>query len=77
MIINCKQATELITKSEYQKLSLSERWRLWRHLRLCEFCRLFRLQNKLIGKALKDEVDKKASGLAPEDKEKIINSMNE
>lgn len=51
--ISCKQAVDFISKKEEGKLSSSQRFALWRHLAECSLCRTFSVQNKIIGKAMK------------------------
>lgn len=47
-MLNCKQVTQLISKSFIQRLSIRERLSLWVHVGMCGTCRSFRrLQNKL------------------------------
>lgn len=50
--ITCKEASLLIIKSEEQHLSYSEKLRVNLHLFICRMCRLFKRQNKILGKAL-------------------------
>ncbi len=49
-MISCKEATDFITKKEESKLSLRQRFQLWKHLAVCNFCRLFAKQNKILTK---------------------------
>ena len=52
-IIPCTQATFLMTKKEEHELTLREWFRLYIHLAICEFCRRFLKQTKIISKAAK------------------------
>ena len=40
-IIPCQEATRLSSKAMESELSMKERWDLWLHLRVCEFCTQF------------------------------------
>lgn len=46
MSISCKQATDYISKKEEGKLTLFQRYQLWRHLAICSLCKRFDKQNK-------------------------------
>lgn len=48
MGINCKTAVDYISKKEEGKLSLVQRFHLWRHLAICYLCKRFEKQNKII-----------------------------
>jgi hypothetical protein len=41
MMINCKEASKLISQSLDRQLTLRERFSLKLHLMICEFCRQF------------------------------------
>lgn len=44
MIISCKSASQLISKSLDQRLSFSERFKLRLHLLICDVCTRFKQQ---------------------------------
>jgi predicted anti-sigma-YlaC factor YlaD len=69
--ITCKKAVDLISKKEESKLSVVQRFRLWKHLAECSLCRKFSEQNKLIKEAFKMQQGK-VSKLTEEEKEEII-----
>lgn len=48
MGISCKQATDYISKREEGKITLLQRYQLWRHLAECYLCKRFDIQNKQI-----------------------------
>ena len=48
MSISCKQATDYISKKEEGKITLLQRYQLWRHLVECYLCKRFDSQNKHI-----------------------------
>ena len=52
-IIPCTQATFLMSKREEHALTLSETFRLSVHLLVCEFCRRFLQQTKIVAKAMR------------------------
>lgn len=43
-MLNCKEASQLISQSLDRPLSLSERWQLKIHLWMCDACRRFKQQ---------------------------------
>jgi hypothetical protein len=53
LMISCKEATTAIVKRESQAPRLADRFRLWFHLLICRFCRLFAIQNKIMIKLLR------------------------
>jgi hypothetical protein len=53
-IIPCTHATFLMIKREENVLSLREKIQLYIHLTICEFCRRFLKQTKLIAKAVQN-----------------------
>lgn len=52
-IIPCTQATFLISKREKHALPFREKFQLLIHLMICEFCRRFLEQTRIISKAAK------------------------
>ena len=50
--ISCKKAVDYVSKKEEGKLSSGQRFALWRHLKECSLCRIFSVQNTIIGKAI-------------------------
>ncbi|HWB24470.1 MAG TPA: hypothetical protein VG738_03275 [Chitinophagaceae bacterium] len=75
--ITCKQATEFIVKREEGKLSLKNRVLLWLHFGVCSFCKLFSKQSRLIGKNAKHIHQHLTETLTPEEKEKIVLSLQQ
>lgn len=47
-MISCESATLFISKQEENKLLLSDTLKLWLHLAICKFCRLFKIQNEFL-----------------------------
>jgi predicted anti-sigma-YlaC factor YlaD len=72
--ITCKKAVDLISKKEEGKLSVSQRFRLWKHLAECSLCRRFAGQNKLIAKAFKLQKGEETR-LTEKEKEQIIDAV--
>jgi len=58
MSISCKKATELVSKKEEGKISLSERYQLLRHMAVCYLCRFFVSQNNQILKSTSEYKNK-------------------
>ncbi len=74
-MINCKEATRLISQQEEAKLSFAQRLQLWLHLSICSFCRLFYKQNKIITHHM-PHVDKHSDDtLTQSEKEAIIAAL--
>lgn len=53
-MITCKEATMISVKKAEINVSLKNRLRLFMHLLICQYCRLFEKQNKIIDKLLKN-----------------------
>lgn len=76
-MISCKRATELISRSLDEELSIKEKLALHIHLYICEFCELFRVQLEGIRKALKLEPPAALSkSLSAEKKAKLKDLIN-
>ena len=73
-IIPCTQATLLICKKEERALTLRERFQLIVHLIVCEFCRRFLGQTKIISKEAGGLVSEER--LSEEEKRKMRESLN-
>lgn len=43
-MLNCRQVSEMASRSLEEKLSLGERMNYWMHLMMCPFCRRFARQ---------------------------------
>lgn len=60
LMITCKEATMLSVQKAEINISLSDKMRLFIHLLVCQYCRLFSKQNKMIDKLLSNwKIDKK------------------
>jgi hypothetical protein len=46
MSISCKQAVDYISKKEEGKVTVWQKYQLWRHLAVCYLCKRFEKQNK-------------------------------
>lgn len=61
-MITCKEATMLSVQKAEIKLSVRDRFRLFIHLVICQYCRLFDKHNKIINKIISNwKTDKKLS----------------
>jgi hypothetical protein len=49
-MISCKEATMIVVKKAEIKVTFSEKLKLFLHLIICQYCRLFEKQNKIIDK---------------------------
>ncbi len=73
LMITCKEATMLSVQKAEINLSFSDRFRLFVHLMICQYCRLFDKQTKMINKILsKWETDKKLSDIEKNTLQNII-----
>ena len=52
-MLNCRQATRLISESQERPLSLQEKLTLKMHTLMCEGCKNFSLQVPFLGKAMR------------------------
>jgi len=73
-IIPCTKATFLMSKREENALTFAETIHLYLHLFVCEFCRRFLKQTKLITKASKRVTSNEY--LTSEEKQKMKDSLN-
>ena len=77
MIISCKNASQLISKSLDQRLSFTDRFKLRLHLFMCDMCTRFKQQLftlQLVVKKLLNQTEKDTSVQLPlEAKERIKN----
>ncbi len=80
-MLNCKQASQLISQSLDKKLSLRERFGLKMHLFICKYCKRFSQQiQKLhvtIHSISKQTEEDENIKLPEEAKKRIVKSMNE
>jgi hypothetical protein len=60
IMITCKEATMLSVQKAEVSLSFSDRFKLFVHLLICQYCRLFDKQSKMIDRLLSNwKTDKK------------------
>jgi hypothetical protein len=75
-MLNCKEATQLISQSLDQPLSWSNRWKLKFHLLLCDACTRFNQQlhqlRKLLINMIKQTENDPSIHLSEEAKSRII-----
>ncbi len=74
-MITCKHATELISKSMEEELSVRERFSLRLHLFICEFCEQFRKQIEVPRRAVKREDSVCGEKLSEEAKHRILEKI--
>lgn len=76
MLLTCKEATFLVEKREAGKISFREKIQLKAHLWICNACKNYEKQSKIIEKMLNKIFQKKeAETLSKEFKQKIIEKM--
>ncbi len=83
LMLDCKQASILITKELENNIGFWEKWRLKIHTQHCRFCHNFQVQSKKIDQVLKmnpDEIAQKCTHLpklAKEKKTEIIKKIKQ
>ncbi len=75
-MINCRQATELMSKSDEKNLSVGEKFKLYIHLTFCRICKLFSRQNKLLIQKYKGLKPANES-VSADFKKKVIERLND
>jgi hypothetical protein len=78
-MLNCRQASELMSQSLDTKLSLRKRWSLKLHLMMCRGCSNFRHQVGFLRHAAKRWGQRRNSGLRLSDdaKSRIANAIQD
>lgn len=81
-MLNCKEASHLISEREERPLGLRERWGLWLHLLICSYCRRFERQVAMLRRALRElgrraEAEAVAVDLSPEARARIRSALAE
>ncbi len=74
-MLNCKEATELVLKSEEENIGLKNRMNLWFHLMMCSLCKLFAIQSMQITKAAKLIQHNETISLSNNDKKTIVEKL--
>jgi len=74
MMITCESATIFVSQKEEHRLNLSNRIKLFFHLAMCKFCRLFENQNQFIIHQLKHTTSN--ASLSEIEKEVLQNKIN-
>lgn len=72
MSISCKQATDYISKKEEGKITILQRYQLWRHLSECYLCKRFNKQNKQIHTCVKEHTYQEHQIELPQDDKNSI-----
>ena len=68
--VSCKKASELIDKKAVVKLSLRENMMLDIHTSVCEICKQYEKQSRIIDEILKRHLDKNN----PEEVQQVVNN---
>lgn len=80
-MLNCKQASELVSQSLDQQLSWSNKWQLKLHLLMCRYCKRFYTQMLAMRqsfKAMHEQVESDSDiKLSTAAKEKILNKLKD
>jgi hypothetical protein len=48
LMLSCRKATDLMERASMRPLPMGDRMRLWMHLKVCDGCRAFGKQSKII-----------------------------
>ena len=75
MSISCKQATDYISKKEEGKLSITQRYMLWKHMAVCYLCKRFYKQNKQINNCITMHKNIQEEKLTQEMKDSILHVL--
>lgn len=75
-VLSCEEATFLMTKKQFKKLSLIKSLQLRIHLMTCKLCRRFEIQNESIQQFWR-EFEHKHQHLSDEKKEELQNIIEE
>jgi len=73
-MITCESATQFISQKEEHRLSVSRRIKLFIHLAICKFCRLFEMQNRFLIHHIKHAST--TASLSEFEKEALQNKIN-
>lgn len=81
-MLTCKDATRLVSEGQERALGLRERWSLRVHLWLCDNCRRFERQVRLLRQAMRimasrSETESQDIDLSPEARERIRKAIAE
>jgi len=81
-MLNCRQASRLVSEGQDRTLSWRERWGLRMHLWMCSNCRRFERQIRLMRRAFsmlsrRAEDDSASGALSPDARERIRKHMDE
>jgi hypothetical protein len=53
MLLNCKEASRLVSRREDEPLARADRLRMWLHMLVCDACRAFERQTALLREAMR------------------------
>ncbi|MCD4731312.1 MAG: hypothetical protein K8R74_11970 [Bacteroidales bacterium] len=75
IMLSCEDATHLVVKKAYEKLSLWDRMRIFMHLSMCKYCSLFEKQNKFLDDQVAKLDEASQSKLDQDTKTKILEDI--
>ena len=70
----CQEATQLIVEKADRQLSLTERFKLWLHVQMCDACKRFNIQNAWLDKQI-NKMGQRAHHLPEDCKARIIDKL--
>jgi len=81
-MLTCKDASRLVSEAQERRLGFRERWGLHLHLWICDNCRRFERQIRLLRQALhtlarREETDTQGPELSPAARERIRKALAE
>ncbi|MGQ5524614.1 zf-HC2 domain-containing protein [Chitinimonas sp. PSY-7] len=59
-MMNCKEATRMVSEGLDRELALGEKFRLRLHLLICDYCRNFSRQGEFLRRAARSAAKRKA-----------------
>lgn len=75
LMLSCRKATELVERASMEPLPMSDRMRLWMHLKVCHGCRAFEKQGRAIDQLMAQRTVQAIDSAAVE--ERILQAIDE
>ena len=74
--LNCREATELMVRNEFESLSLINWLAMKYHVMICKLCRLFQNQSAEMNHILRNSAKEQPATLRKEKKEEMTEQLN-
>ncbi|MEZ5197760.1 MAG: hypothetical protein R2764_15650 [Bacteroidales bacterium] len=75
LMYTCEQATQMVIKRGQEKLTKGQKIKLWMHLAMCKFCRLFEKQSRFLDEQAAHLDEHCHEHLTKESKSRILESI--